>query len=471
MTRFIPGFAPGVFLRIERSYLIIPILCLFVLTYLGCQGGIRIVPLSAKIQNADNAFDEAEAVSTRTDDPEVKEKALAKQRNLYDRAMSLYLEVIAQDTKGKYAQRAHYQIAKIYKKRYEWDKANEHYQAIIELDPTGYYANEAKTGIANIRKYRELIATELANYQNYKALYDTEQTEDTYDIAAQSLYKVAQSYEALENYPQAITTFERMVDEFPEHSKAVQAQYQIGNIYFYKLYDYTNSGGWGAFVAVAEKFPDTYESEQVRILLNKTKDILTEIKQLQDEIHRYRSKIAIEIERIGGYVDPSEKWLQGKADLIVQNFQGIARNWEKLRNYPNAIETNKVLIRDLSHKKFAVADAYFRVGALYQQSGQYERAIQAFDDLLDNAPESTWRNESVYQQAVCYRAIREFGEAYEGFKTYMSLTKGATPYFREAEQIVRQYELDQDQDGFKFYEEQESGTSDQDPNSHPGVAN
>ena len=130
-----------------------------------------------------------------------------------------------------------------------------------------------------------------------------------------------------------------------------------------------------------------------------------------------------------------------------------------------------MLIRDLSHKKFAVANALYQVGSLYQQNGQYERAIQAYDDLLENAPQSTWLNESVYQQAVCYRAIREFGSAYKGFKTYMSLSKGDRPYLREAEQIVRQYELDQDNDGYKFYQEQESGTSDQDPNSQPGAGN
>ncbi len=440
---------------------------LLVITTFGCQGGINLVPLSAKIQNADNAFDEAEAISTRTDDPEKKEKARAKQRSLYDRAMSLYLEIIDRDTKGKYAQRAHYQIAKIYKKFYEWDKANEHYQAIVELDPTGYYASEAKSGIATIRKNRQLIQAELANYQNYKALFDTEPSDETYSIAADSLYNVAKAYESLENYPEAITTFERLVSEFSEHDKAVQSQFQVGNIYFYKLFDYTNSGGWGAFVKVAQNFPDTFESQQVVKLLNKTEALLNEIKHLQDEIQRNKSKKAMEYENIGRYVLPSEKWIQGKADLIVQNYQQIAANWVKLLNYPNAIETNKVIVRDLSHKKFAVADSLFKIGELYQKSGQYERAIQAFENLLQNAAESTWRNESVYQQAVCYRAIREFGEAYEGFKTYLSLTKGDTPHFREAEQIIRQYELDQDQDGYKFYLELEAGTSDQDPNSYP----
>lgn len=467
MTRFFFGFVQN----IDRNHVIILLLAILLASNIGCIGGINLVPLSAKIQNADTMFEQAEAVSTRSDDANEKQKAVAKQKKLYDSALSQYLEIIESDVKGKYAQRSHHQIAKIYKKHYEWDKANEHYQAIIDLAPTGYYASEAKTGIANIRKNRALIQTELANYQNYKALYDTEPSQQSYDIAAESLYKVGQSYEALETYTEAIVIYERLVSEFPEHDKAVQAQLRVGNIYFYDLYDYSNSGGWGAFVAVAQKFPDTFEAQEVVKDLNQTEALLKEIKNLQDEIHRNKSVKAKQFEEAGRYVPPSEKYIQGKADLIVQNYQQIARNWEKLRNYPNAIETNKVLIADLSHKKFAVADALFKVGSLYQQSGQYERAIEAYENLLQNSPESIWRNEAAYQQAICYRAIREFRSAYEGFRTYMSLTKGETPHQREAQQIIRQFELDQDQDGFMFYEEQEEGTSDQDPNSYPGAGN
>ncbi len=468
MTRFIPSFALR---NIVRNSLIILAFGMLVITHIGCQGGINIIPLSAKIQNADNAFDEAEATSTRSEDPKQKEKVRAKRQQLYDRAMSLYLEIIEQDAEGRYAQRAHHQIAKIYKKHYEWDKANGHYQAIIELDPTGYYANEAKSGVANIRKNRQLIAQELANYQNFKALYDIEKTDETYNTAAQALYKVAQAYESLGNYPEAIKTFEKMVKEFSNHQKAVQAQFQVGNIYFYKLYDYTNSGGWGAFLAVAQKFPGTFEAVQVKTILTEAEELLIKIKQYQDEIQQNRSKKAKAYEENDRYVVPSDRWRMGKIELVVQNFQGIAKNWKELRNFPHAIETYKVLIRDLSHKKFAVADSLYRVGDLYQQSGQFERAIQAYENLLQDAAESIWRNEAVYQQAVCYRSIREFGAAYEGFKTYISLSKGERPYLRDAEQIVRQYELDEDNDGYKFYQEQENGTSDLVPNSQPDAEN
>lgn len=78
MTRFTPSFA----LRIDQNYLFIIILVLFVVPHIGCIGGVDIVPLSAKIQNADNAFEEAEAISTRSDDPEEKQEAQARQQSL-----------------------------------------------------------------------------------------------------------------------------------------------------------------------------------------------------------------------------------------------------------------------------------------------------------------------------------------------------------------------------------------------------
>lgn len=464
MNRFRYGFG----LRIDRTFFLVLALAFFTTTILGCgSGGFSIIPLGAKLQNADSAFDEAETIEVHDDDPEKMAKNRQKQQELYDKAMALYLEVIERDTAGKYAQRSHYQIAKIYKRRYDWDKAVEHYEEIVALDPTGYYANEAKTGTANIRRNREIIKTKRAEYQNYKAIYNNEPTDETFNIAAEALYEVARAYENLENYTEAIRNYERLVEEFPEHQKAPQAQFQVGNIYFYTLYDYL--GGWPAFLAVPEKFPDSYEASQAETLLKVTADILTEIKQLKDELNKFRNKKAVEYQQSGRKITPADMWVMGYSDQVVQNFQQIAGNWEKLRNYPRAINAHKTLARDLSHKKFAAADALYRTASLYQRNGEYERAIEAYDALFENAPESVWRNEAVYQQAVCYRSIREFGAAYEAFKAYVSITKGDTPYLREAEQIVRQYELDQDEDGYKFYEEQEAGTSDQDASSHPGM--
>ena len=60
MNRFTYGFG----LRIDRAYLLILAFAFLATTISGCvgQGGISIVPLGAKLQNADSAFDEAETM-------------------------------------------------------------------------------------------------------------------------------------------------------------------------------------------------------------------------------------------------------------------------------------------------------------------------------------------------------------------------------------------------------------------------
>ena len=441
-----------------------------------------VMPLSIQVQNADRKFEQAQAMTIRADTPENRKADLAKRKELYDTALAGYLEIIAQDPNGKYVTYSHFQAAAIYKKRFEWDKSTEHYQAIVDIAPTGYLGGRAKSSIADIRKNRDVIKENRRTYQNHAPLSkdlamrakeattpeDAElykqQALDSNDKAVRALYDEARAYQTLGNSEEAIKQFERVVTEFPEHRLAPQAQFQVGNIYFYELYDYI--GGWPAYVKVIEKFPDSYEASDAETLLKESETTLTEIAQDQADIKKYTNQKALDYIRAGRDVLPSDLYVAGYADRIAQNFQNIGSGWVKMRNYPAAIAAYRKLAENLSYKKFHAADALFRIGDLYQKDGQYQRAIAAFEDMLDKAPESTWRDEAVYQQAVCYRAVREFEEAYRAFKAYMSLDKEGK-YYREAEQIVRQYELDQDGDGFKFYVEQEAGTSDKDPNDNP----
>ena len=447
------------------AYAALAVALMFIIA--GC-GGVRIIPLSAKIDGADRKFEKAETMQIRTDNPENKKKDQEKQQKLYDDALNAYLEVVAADPGGKYFQRADFQIAEIYKRRYQWDKATEHYNEIVKVAPTGYFGDRAKSSISAIRDNRRVIQEKTRTYQNRRLLEDAE----SQNMAAEALYDVARAYQALGNYGEAIRRYERLVEEFPKHKLAPQAQFQVGNIYFYTLYDYSNEGGWGAFVKVVEKFPDSYEATQATTLLKESASILTEIKLDQDDIWKYTNKKALEYKEAGHEVLPNELYVMGYSDRIVQDFQNIASGWIQMKNYPYAIAAYRELATNLSYKKFSAADALYRIGALYQKAGEYERAIAAFDEMMRLAPESTWRDEAVYEQAVSYRAIREFGKAYEGFKAYLTLleTEIREDYYREAEQMVRQYELDQDGDGYLFYQEQEAGTSDTDANDYPGAA-
>ena len=275
------------------------------------------------------------------------------------------------------------------------------------------------------------------------------------------MYDVADSYEKLGDYPEAIANYQRVVDEFPDFEKAPAALTKIGEIHFYKLYDY--QGGWLPYNKVIEMYPDSYDATKAIRLLKETGRTLEEIAQNQAEIRRYRSKDY----PTGRKVILSERNVTRIPNIVPQCLQFIARRWEDLRNYPSAIVAYRTLITDeLSYIKFAAADARYQIGRLYQLIGQLDQAIDAYQDLFDNNPESTRCAEAIYQQAVCYRNIREITKAYLGFKAYMSLGRDVE-YYREAERIIGQFEIDEHGDGYEFDVEQEAGTSDQDLDDYP----
>jgi tetratricopeptide (TPR) repeat protein len=474
---------------------ILNVLMVYVVVMLiGCAGGISVVPLSVKIQNADRKVEAAGMIAISNDlEPKKRRELLADKRTLYDGAIALYTECAVTD---KYNQRAHFRIAEIYKSPYHevklilsdstnkkglsefpartsdelWDLSVEHYQTAVDLAPTGYLGSRSKGSISDIRKSRNQIQESLRVYRNQLS-GDDDRAKQTQDAAAQALYDIGESYMKLGNYREAIDSYEKLAAEFPDHELAPRSQFKVGNVYFYKLYDYSNKGGWGAFVKVAQNYEGSFESKQAETLLKKSAHTLTGIKQDQDDINKYTNKKAMAMRKMGRYVTPDKLYQMGFRDRIVQNYQNIAAGWQKMENFPNSVFCYKELAYNLRGNAFAVSDALYQIGRLYQLDGQLENAISGYETLFERAPQSIWRDECVYQQAVCYRGIREFELAYEGFKTYMSLAGSHSieklRYYREADQIVRQLEQDQDEDGFMFYQEQEDGTSDRDPDDNP----
>ena len=164
-----------------------------------------------------------------------REKTDAERKDLYNTAICLYQETIVKDTNNKYTLRDHHELAKIYIGMYEFDKSIEHSQTILKLTDKGYYSIKAKERIENIRINRKIIKDQFAKYHNYQAINIKTPSEDIINLAAESLYQIAQSYEEMEDYPKAIRTYLRFVEEYPKHKKSPQAQFQIGNIYFYNL--------------------------------------------------------------------------------------------------------------------------------------------------------------------------------------------------------------------------------------------
>ena len=443
----------------KLKFFIIPMLLLMILTLFGCAAKMgEVLGTGYLYQNAEMKLEDAQMKKIEGQTEEAK--------NLTEKALELFLQIAEKEEPGSdYFSKAHYQIAGIYMNRFDWDSANQHYQTIVDAHAAGYLAGKSRSAIANIRKNRQLIDENRTIYLNVPEDQRKDPKLEGYNKAARALQAVADGYSNLGSHEEAIKNYTELVDNFPEYNLSPQAQFTIGNIYFYKLYDYIT--GWQAYLKVIEKFPDSFEAKKADTLLKETDQTLKEIKHEQDYILKYRREKAVEYKKAGRYVDQSEVY-SVFGEQVAQAYINIARSWLSLKNYPFAVKAYKELVEELPMEKFVVADSLFQIGKLYQESGDYERAIEAYDNLFDKAPESGRRDESIYRQAVCFEAIREFTNSYKQYKTYMSLGEDKE-FYRQAQQKVRQMEYDGDGDGHPFYKEQEAGTSDEDANSYPGM--
>ena len=417
-------------------------LVVLVLMLAGC-GGARVIPIGESIRDADRQLDAAEAFliqANRDTEQDKRREQIEQKKILYDEALNAYRAIVKAEPTDNYSQRSLWQISEIYSRRYDWDKVIESYKAITAIAPLSYYGDRAKSAIADMGKYRGLIEEAQRKYKEYSALYVQNNARESYDIAAQALYDVAESYEELGDYPEAISYYQRMVDEFPKHEKAPVALSRIGHIHFYRFYDYKT--GRPTFYKVIEMYSDSYEATHAIRLLKDTDRTLRVIAQCEADIERYRSMKAKKNEKSGRKIVPNERYSEGRyVDIVALCFQFIARHWEDLGHYPRAIVNCRALVDERPDNISAVADARYQIGRLYQLNGQLDQAIEAYQELYDKSPESPWRAEGIFQQAVCYREIREFTKAYKGFKAYMNLGREAE-YYQEAEQIVRQFETD-----------------------------
>lgn len=383
----------------------------------------------------------------------------AFERGDYEEAKRLYLQIIEKYPRTEFATKAKFRLGQIYEREFEWDKAIKYFDEVTKEVKGGYLDMMARSEKARIQRERQVISRAQYVYDNNPG------TEKGNEAAAQALHDMAQAYERLGQYEKAIETYRKLIKEFPQYANVPQILYQIGSIYFYKLYDYDK--GWQAYLEVIKKHPDSEFARYAERTLKDTDMTLKEIAAQIETIKKFRKEVAVKFEKANRHVTQADKY-GIYTDQIAQSYIAIAEGWRKLRNYPNAIKAYKELADELPFEQ-AAQIGLFRAAELYQEMGNYEMAIKTYNELLKRYPHTFRRADATYNKAICYETMREFEKAYELYKAYLSLPgeEQDDTKVRRAEEKVRQWSVDGDGDGYPFYIEAQYGTSDSDPTSYP----
>lgn len=360
-------------------------------------------------------------------------------------------------TENKYTNRARFYVGECLKFQAKWDEAMAQFQMVADSEPmTSYLGAEAKNRIAQIREGRRDI-------ERLKILHDN--NPEKYDVAADALLELGSVYDnKLGDYEQAIKIYNQLREEFPGTPKAAQGQYNIGSIYFYKLYDLDE--GWKAFQEISEKnYPEMkFRVAEVQDLLRETNKIRGEINEHMVFIKQSQKRKIPEFGHVSGYE------IYGvKQDQVAQSYLAIGQKWRQLKDYPKAIEAYRMLIERLPLMLRQAAQARFAIAEIYQLDlGRYYEALDAYEEYIKFHPTDYRRDEAIYNIALCYETLRNYEMAYQYYVTYRDTYKDPPgKFYKPAELKVRQYEYDEDQDGYPYYKEVAAGTSDTDPGTHP----
>jgi tetratricopeptide (TPR) repeat protein len=228
------------------------------------------------------------------------------------------------------------------------------------------------------------------------------------------------------------------------------------------MHDYED--GWTEFKKVNEEnYPDLkYRITEVEDFLRDFNKTLGEIREHTDFIKRSQKRKIPKNREVSGYEIYSVK-----QDQVAQSFLAIAKKWRHLKDYPRALEAYQMLIDRLPLMLTQAAEARYGIAEMYQfDQGRYFEAVDAYEDFIKHHPTYFRREEAIYNMAICYESLRQYENAYDTYKAYEE-TYPEGKYYKQAELKVRQFEFDEDGDGFPYYKEAAAGTSDTDKNAYP----
>jgi len=180
-------------------------------------------------------------------------------------------------------------------------------------------------------------------------------------------------------YTNALSTFQQLVNDFPDSSYADDAQYYIGYINEKKLGYYIQA--LLEYQELINNYPDSYYADDAQLGIGNCYYVT----------YDYSHAIEAYQKLINDFPESS---------LLALAQYSIAQSYRKLANYEQAIlEFNKV-IENYSESDYA-APAQYYIGYSYYEVKNYNQAILEFQKTVDNYPDSTWPGESERLIAPC----------------------------------------------------------------------
>ncbi|OGX37355.1 MAG: hypothetical protein A3G91_00605 [Omnitrophica WOR_2 bacterium RIFCSPLOWO2_12_FULL_50_9] len=358
-------------------------------------------------------------------------------------------------------------LGETYLKGSDYKQAEEQYRQLIEVYPDSVYAPQASYSLGWVYFEQNQFQEARKVFEEFiRRFSDNQLTEDV-------RFKLGEVMYHLREYENTIRHFDRYVYDYPKSTRQAEAYFYIGECY-YSLEDFLRAAayyaktaemaydsklilmakvslGWcylrlGKLTLAQKHFDEAYAFSKQKGIL--TDDVLLGRASLYSEMKEYAQALAAYkelLERFPTSPRLAEAYL-GRANIyylqeryekavpsyreIVERFSsapehqellekayfGMAWSYLKLGDIDASVK-NFEIIKNKTANKIVKISALTQIGDAYQDVGQWEKAIEVYDKILQEYPESPYTDYIQYRQGIALLKMERIDAATLSFQS------------------------------------------------------
>ena len=324
----------------------------------------------------------------------------------YNQLIKLYADSI-------YTPQAYYSLGWVHFEQNQMEKAQKAFVELIQKFSEHQLAEEAHFKIGEIAFQRQQYEDSIGYFKDYIGHYP----QSTHQ--AEAYFYMGESAYYLEDFLTAVTYYAKAEELAYDHRLALMAKvslgwsylklekFKLGQQYFDQAYAYARGKGIlsddvllgrASLYSVMEEYPEALKSyaELIEKFPNSKK--LSDAYLGQANIYYLREDYGNAIDSYQGIINQfaSQK---DNVDILEKAYFGLAWSYLKRGNIDESIK-NFELIKNTTTNKTVKISALTQIGDAYQDVGQLDKAVDVYDEILRDYPESPYTDYVQYRQGI-----------------------------------------------------------------------
>lgn len=329
--------------------------------------------------------------------------------------------------------------ATLYTQTKDFDQALKAYRLLIDTFPNSRRISESYLGIANI--YYNLEKYDLA-VENYLKIIDINKNEKTLnEILEKSYFGLAWSYLKLNDIESSVKNFEAIRDKTDNKTVKISALTQIGDAY-------QDVGELEKSIQVYDQILTNYPESQyadyvqyrqgIALLKNDKIEAATlSFHSLRSNFPNSKYLVDVNYYLAVSYFKKSN-WTLAKhqileflntlspdSELGPESLYILGLSQFNLKEYENAIESFKKIIKNYPFKKDILRTAEIGIAKSFYENKQIEEAIKHFNQIIVKYPDSEETQESLIWLGDHYLEDGQYQKAIDYYQQFVNSFPGS----------------------------------------------